>query len=465
MIVGKKAAGSKAKPMFVHFVLEPLWRVYEAALQGNEGQEMLEKVIKSMNLTIPPRDLQHKDLKVVRQAVMSRLLPLSDTVLSMVIDCLPDPILAQSDRISRLLPKHEVLIDVNNDALVELDHVRRAVGGCDSTASAPCVAFVSKMFAVPISVLPLKETPARGKSTMPVYDDGKRDRACCHRLNRSIFEVSVSGRGEHVLVATGEVMKLPSALTKVVNESADLFQDIIEGKSGHGKIVSVHLKKNLQGEEINQEDGESLGDPMLALRKHMIDAAESEIDSGSEGASKKRSEEDRKAWLSCLQSILALGARRVGPNILLVPNSMTLGRNIEGSGGVSNGNSVGMEPVLVQGFSLLSEELGLVEVSEENSKKSASTVKGNGSEFDSFYMEAESLESSVVSGFQLATAAGPLCDEPMWGMALLVEAYISPVRNKSPYASDFAGENGVHLPEQYGQFSAQVMTVVKEACF
>ena len=40
-------------------------------------------------------------------------------------------------------------------------------------------------------------------------------------------------------------MKLPSALTKVVDESADLFQDIIEGKSGHGKIVSVHLKKNL----------------------------------------------------------------------------------------------------------------------------------------------------------------------------------------------------------------------------
>eukprot|EP01018_Ginkgo_biloba_P040576 Gb_39148 [translate_table: standard] len=155
MIVGKKAAGSKAKPMFV-FVLESLWQVYEAALQGNEGQEMLEKVIKSMNLTIPPRDLQHKELKVVRQAVMSRLLPLSDTVLSVVIDCLPDPILAQSDRISRLLPKHEVLIDVNNDALVELDHVRRAVGACDSTASAPCVAFVSKMFAVPISVLPLK---------------------------------------------------------------------------------------------------------------------------------------------------------------------------------------------------------------------------------------------------------------------------------------------------------------------
>eukprot|EP01018_Ginkgo_biloba_P040491 Gb_27484 [translate_table: standard] len=143
---------------------------------------------------------------------------------------------------------------------------------------------------------------------------------------------------------------------------------------------------------------------------------------------------------------------------------MTLGRNTEGSGGVSNGNSFGMEPVLVQGFPLMSEKLGLIEVSDVKSKKSASTVKGNGSEFDSFYMEAESLESSVVSGFQLATTAGPLCDEPMWGLAFLVEAYIYPVRNESPYGSDFAGENGVHLPEQYGQFSAQVMTVVKEAC-
>ena len=27
-----------------------------------------------------------------------------------------------------------------------------------------------------------------------------------------------------------------------------------------------------------------------------------------------------------------------------------------------------------------------------------------------------SIESGIVSGFQLATANGPLCDEPMWGV-------------------------------------------------
>jgi len=40
--------------------------------------------------------------------------------------------------------------------------------------------------------------------------------------------------------------------------------------------------------------------------------------------------------------------------------------------------------------------------------------------------EAQSLAGSVVSGFQLATAAGPLCEEPMRGLAFVVEAYLVP---------------------------------------
>ncbi|KAI3699707.1 hypothetical protein L2E82_44166 [Cichorium intybus] len=61
---------------------------------------------------------------------MSRWLPLVDDVLSMVIKHMPDPIAAQSFRMSRLLPKREILDNV--------------VGDLD----------VSKMFAVPIKMLP-----------------------------------------------------------------------------------------------------------------------------------------------------------------------------------------------------------------------------------------------------------------------------------------------------------------------
>ncbi|ERM93639.1 hypothetical protein AMTR_s00004p00150090 [Amborella trichopoda] len=136
MIASKKGAGSTKtssnKPMFVQFVLEPLWQVYQAAIAGDQG--MLEKVIKSFNLSIPARELQNKDPKVVLQAVMSRWLPLSDTILSMVVRCMPDPILAQSIRVSRLLPKKEVENGHNGfeEVLAEMEHVRESVEQCDS---------------------------------------------------------------------------------------------------------------------------------------------------------------------------------------------------------------------------------------------------------------------------------------------------------------------------------------------
>lgn len=35
-----------------------------------------------------------------------------------------------------------------------------------------------------------------------------------------------------------------------------------------------------------------------------------------------------------------------------------------------------------------------------------------------------SIQSGLATGFQLATAAGPLCDEPMWGIAFEVRQTI-----------------------------------------
>ena len=157
MIVGKKGmgGGSKARPMFVQFVLEPLWQVYQAAMEPDGAKTLLHKVIKSFNLNVPARELQHKDPKVVLQAVLSRWLPLSDAILSMVVNCIPDPMRAQSFRISRLLPKREVSEDgPSSNVLAEAELVRKSVETCDSSPEAPCVAFVSKMFAVPIKMLP-----------------------------------------------------------------------------------------------------------------------------------------------------------------------------------------------------------------------------------------------------------------------------------------------------------------------
>ncbi|GKC81508.1 hypothetical protein Tco_1137225 [Tanacetum coccineum] len=65
----------------------------------------------------------------------------------------------QSFLISRLLPKREILdSDVGkSDVIAEAELVRKSVEACDSRQEAPCVAFVCKIFAVLIKMLPQRD--------------------------------------------------------------------------------------------------------------------------------------------------------------------------------------------------------------------------------------------------------------------------------------------------------------------
>ncbi|KAF8396327.1 hypothetical protein HHK36_017942 [Tetracentron sinense] len=625
MIVGKKGigGGSKARPMFVQFVLEPLWQVYQVILNSDVDKMVLEKVIKSFNLSVSARELQNKDPKVAVQAVMSRWLPLSDTIFSMVIKCMPDPIGAQSNRISRLLPKREVLDNgVNCDVLAEVELVRESIEACDSSPEAPCVAFVSKMFAVPLKMLPkrgshgevvnnLTEEGGAGESDecflafarifsgvlsagqriyvlSALYDPLKGESVQKHvqeaelhslylmmgqglkpvttakagnvvairglgqhilksatlsstrncwpfssmmfqvsptlrvaiepsdpadmgalmrgmkLLNRAdpFVEVTVSARGEQVLAAAGEVhlercikdlkerfarvslevspplvsyketiegegsnllenlkvlmgssdyiekttpngrcvvrvqvMKLPPALTKVLDESSDLLGGIIEGKPGQRNKSLETWRKNSIVEDDN---------PIEALKKRIVDAVMSVIESESKEIDKDRAEKYKSLWLQFLQRIWALGPRQVGSNILFVPNYK------EGNADCS---------IPIRGCSHISERLGFVDNSGTMIRDDDAAAETSLGAIRALCMEAENLESSVVSGFQLATSAGPLCDEPMWGLAFLVEAYIAPLGGCSDES-----ELSTQQPDQYGIFAGQVMTSVKDAC-
>ncbi|XP_068655512.1 uncharacterized protein [Aristolochia californica] len=592
MIVGKRGtAGSKARPMFVQFVLEPLWQVYQAALESDGGKEILEKAIKALNLNIAARELQHKDPKVVLQAVMSRWLPLSATILSMVVNCMPDPISAQSFRVDRLLPKREVVHDENQlDVLMEAKQVRKCVEACDSRAEAPCVAFVSKMFAVPFKMLPQRgpngeilnnsseEAGAADSDECflafarifsgilcagqkvfvlsALYDPSKADSmqkhlqeaelhslymmmgqglkpvsavtagnvvaigGLGHRILKSatlsstrncwpfssmvfqvaptlrvaiepsdpadigafmkglrllnhadpFVEITVSARGEHVLAAAGEVhlercikdlkerfakvklevspplvfyketiegegrnlledlkvltssadfvekrtpngrcvvrvqvLKLPNDLTKALDESADLLGSILEGNSGQ-RSGSLQTQKGSRSVAADEKS-------VLALKQRIVDAIENEIEFACKEIDKEKVEKYKSLWFRLLERIWALGPR--------------------------------------QGTSQVSERLGFL-----NSSDSMKIEDHEAGLLDSLHMEAQSLESSVVSGFQFATAAGPLCEEPMWGLAFLVEAHI--LHHDETDSSSHS--------EQFSIFTGQVMTAVKEAC-
>ncbi|KAL3830808.1 hypothetical protein ACJIZ3_019610 [Penstemon smallii] len=611
MIVGKKGISNaaKARPMFVQFILEPLWQVYQTTLEGHVDRVMLDKVVKSFNLSIPSRELQNKDPKAVLQSVMTRWLPLSDAILSMVVKCIPNPAAAQSYRVSRLLPKRDILEnDDNSDVLNEAELVRSSVEACDSSPDAPCVVFVSKMFAVPVKMLPRGEiqnnfsddgdsgecflafarifsgvifagqrlfvlsalydplkvelkhkhiqeaqlqslylmmgqglTPvvsAKAGNIVAIRGLGQHilksatlsstincwpfssmvfqvaptlkvaiepsDPADMGALNKGLrllnradpfVEVTVSARGEHVLAAAGEVhlercvkdlkerfakvslevspplvsyketiegemanplenlklfsgseyvekrtpngrcvirvhvMKLPTPLSKLLDESSELLRDILGGKS-------KQALKNLETSRGSIVEDEN---PTEALTRRMMNAVESDFFSGITDMGRDWVEKSSMLWKQLFKRIWALGPGQVGPNILFTPSAEKI---IEGS-------------VLIKGNPIISDKLGFLDLTENDNPSTESSSIGD----ETLLREAESLESSVLSGFQLATSAGPLCDEPMWGLAFFIEAHVFPVETQSNEES-----SSTHKPEQYGIFTGQVMNAVKEAC-
>lgn len=225
--------------------------------------------------------------------------------------------------------------------------------------------------------------------------------------------------------------KLPNALTKVLEENGEVLADIIEGRP---------VKKNGKLGFVSHGDGD--GDPVAVLRKRMADSLENELGLTSEKADKERSERYKQICYSFLQRIWSFGPRQVGPNILLVPDTK--------AGDIHSSN--GERGVLVHGSPLVSKKLGFLEnlnsdsvVESENGEQPQETA--------SLYIESEALKNSIVAGFQLATSAGPLCDEPMLGLAFLVESYIFPATSEVKDQLD-----------QYGIFSGQVMAAVKESC-
>ncbi|KAL9598826.1 MAG: hypothetical protein Q9219_004245 [cf. Caloplaca sp. 3 TL-2023] len=146
----KHLKGRNLKPMFVQLVLDNIWAVYEATTGGDKGKgdpAMVEKIVKSLSLTISPHVLRSKDPRALLIAVFSAWLPLSTAVLVSVIEYLPSPPLAQASRLPALI-----------DASPAAEHVdkrlREALEGFKPEREAPVVAYVSKMVAVRASELP-----------------------------------------------------------------------------------------------------------------------------------------------------------------------------------------------------------------------------------------------------------------------------------------------------------------------
>lgn len=122
-----------------------------------------------------------------------------------------------------------------------------------------------------------------------------------------------------------------------------------------------------------------------------------------------------------LKQIWSCGPRRVGPNMLI--------NNIQG----------------FHARGCLFPSKSATEVQEQDSDKAEQIRK---------------LENSIVTGFQMASSAGPLCDEPVWGVAFVIEDVVFHDKKSDEDKS----EEEQAEASKYGPLSGQVISIMRTTC-
>ena len=131
---------------------------------------MVEKITKSLSLTISPHILRSRDPRALMTTVFAAWIPLSTALLVSVIEQLPAPPTAQATRMPALL-----------DASPGADHVspaiRTAMTHFRTERGDPVVAYVSKMVSIPASELPQNKRKAGGLTPEEARDLARKKRA------------------------------------------------------------------------------------------------------------------------------------------------------------------------------------------------------------------------------------------------------------------------------------------------
>ena len=230
----KHLKGRALKPMFVQLVLDNIWAVYEATTGGNKGKgdpAMVEKITKSLSLTIQPHVLRSRDSRAIMTSVFSAWLPLSTAVLVSVIEHLPPPSEAQASR----LP---ALIDASPAAKQVDPMIREAMVNIKSSKDDPVVAYVSKMVAVPASEMPQNRRKGGGAMT------GEEARNLARKKRAEFEKAQASVNGELSNGSLGGVTEAleESNLTDANDDSAnDQAKEDPEHLIGFARLYSGTL--------------------------------------------------------------------------------------------------------------------------------------------------------------------------------------------------------------------------------
>jgi ribosome assembly protein 1 len=181
---------------------------------------------------------------------------------------------------------------------------------------------------------------------------------------------------------------LPTQVARFLEENAQLIK--LLNKLNHNKISSSEV------DAIN-----------------MINEFKSKLSQELELADKENqtvpcvfNESGGDAWMSILNRIISFGPNKSGPNVLVDLSSNSDEQLIKTSTSV---------------WSMLNNVTNSSGSVKAITPKSSSNDLLNNSNYNK--LTFKDLENNIILGFQLATSKGPLCEEPMYGVAFFIEKF------------------------------------------
>ncbi|XP_046808723.1 elongation factor-like GTPase 1 isoform X1 [Lucilia cuprina] len=137
------------KPMFVQFVLENIWSLYDTIVVRKD-KDKIPVIAEKLGIKLLARDLRVGDPKAQIKTVLGQWLPIDRTILEMVVKHVPAPNSINDDRAQRLLyPENVDLNTYPSESLVLKEDFKK----CDAQSS-NIIVFVSKMTPVHVTQLP-----------------------------------------------------------------------------------------------------------------------------------------------------------------------------------------------------------------------------------------------------------------------------------------------------------------------
>jgi len=172
-------SGKPLKRAFCQFVLEPIYQLARAVMDGDKDKS--EKMMKTLQITLTNEEKENQG-KALLKIVMRKFLPASEAILEMIVLHLPSPLIAQKYRVENL---YEGPMD---------DECATSIAACNPEG--PLMMYVSKM--VPTSdkgrfyafgrVFSGRIATGQKVRIMgPNYLPGKKDDLCIKNIQRTVL--------------------------------------------------------------------------------------------------------------------------------------------------------------------------------------------------------------------------------------------------------------------------------------